>query len=73
MAAMPYVNMQEPPGYRQLCAKLQTERNPAKFRVLVEKVNRLLREYEQSSASEKVNQLLSPELSLEVLVSAANS
>jgi hypothetical protein len=70
---MPYPQMQEPPGYRELCAKLQAERDPAKFRLLVDKMNRLLREYEQPGASDSANHLVSPEISLEVLVSAANS
>lgn len=36
----------------ELCARLQVERNPAKFNLLIETINHLLREYERSDAEE---------------------
>jgi hypothetical protein len=51
MCGMSHIEAQAPPGYLKLCAKLQTEKNPAKFRKLVEKINRLLRYYEKLSGS----------------------
>ena len=69
---MPHIRMQGPPGYQELCAKLQGERNPAKFRLLVEKINCLLREYEGTPTLGSAVQSASHELSLEVLVSASS-
>ena len=66
---MPSPHMQSPPGYNELCAKLQTETNPAKFRVLVEQINRLLREHERLAGSPAIPQFKSLEPGLEVLVS----
>jgi hypothetical protein len=41
-----------PPGYHELCAKLQTEKDVVKFRALVEEINLLLSEYEKSNPCE---------------------
>jgi len=46
---VPHVQEQEPPGWRELCAKLQTEKDPTKFRALVDEINRLLTAYEKES------------------------
>jgi hypothetical protein len=47
--AMAYPEEQEPKGWRELCAKLQTETNPERFQELLDQINRLL------SAHEKAN------------------
>ena len=39
----------EPTGYRQLCEQLRQESEPTKFQILVEKINRVLTEYEKSA------------------------
>jgi len=46
---MTQANDQEPKGWRELCAKLQAEKDPERFRELAEEINRLL------SAHEKAN------------------
>jgi len=38
----------EPPGWRELCAKLQTAKEPDEFQALLDQINRLLTEYEKS-------------------------
>jgi len=68
---MAHVRLEGPPGYKELCAKLQVERNPARFRALVEKINRLLLDHEKSSASEISLQPDFQEVSLDVLVSVS--
>jgi hypothetical protein len=45
-----------PPGYHDLCDKLQTENDPARFRLLVDQLNRLLTAYEKSGAREEHTQ-----------------
>ena len=45
----PNVQEQEPPGWRELCAKLQTEKDPAKFQALVDEISRLQTAYEKES------------------------
>jgi hypothetical protein len=47
---MSYLNDQEPQGWRELCAKLKTERDPEKFRELLQQIDRVL------TAHEKANQ-----------------
>jgi hypothetical protein len=47
---MPYLNDQEPMGWRELCAKLKMERDPEKFRELLQQIDRVL------TAHEKANQ-----------------
>jgi 5-carboxymethyl-2-hydroxymuconate isomerase len=47
--AMTHADDQEPKGWRELCAKLQVERDPERFRELADEINRLL------SAHEKAN------------------
>jgi hypothetical protein len=61
-----------PPGYKELCAKLQVERDPAKFQALVNSINHLLTEYEKSAWKRSV-QPEPQEMSLEVLVSASET
>jgi hypothetical protein len=46
---MPSTQPQAPPGYQVLCDQLQVERDPARFRMLVELVNRLLTAHEKSN------------------------
>lgn len=65
--------IQAPPGYDALRAKLQIEKNPAKFRILVEEIDRLLREHEKLAASHSAHQPNFLEPSLQVLVSSATS
>jgi hypothetical protein len=48
---MPFI--QAPPGYQVLCDLLQIERDPARFRRLVELINRLLTAYEKSNLPKK--------------------
>jgi hypothetical protein len=59
-----------PPGYLELCARLQVERNPVTFNLLIETINRLLREYERCNADEDstVRQPHAP--SVEALIAA---
>jgi hypothetical protein len=40
-----------PPGYQDLCDQLQIERDPAQFRLLVERINCLLTAHEKSDVS----------------------
>jgi len=47
---MRHMPLQEPTGYRDLCQRLQVERDPAKFRQTLEEIDRLLRDHEKSSA-----------------------
>jgi hypothetical protein len=47
-AAVPHPDDTEPPGFRELCAKLQTEKDPAKFEAVVEEIRRLLTAYEKT-------------------------
>ena len=68
---MAHMQLEGPPGYKELCAKLQVERNPARFRALVEMINRLLHDHEKSSASESSVQPDFQAISLDVLVSAS--
>ena len=50
---MPSPKDDDPPvGYWELCAKLRTEKDPVKFRAVVEEINRLLTDYEKSEASQ---------------------
>lgn len=71
IASMLHTQMQAPPGYIELCAKLQTERNPAKFRTLVDKINRLLREHEKLAGPESAMHQPASRLSLDVVVSGS--
>ena len=41
------VNEHEPPGWRDLCAKLQTAKDVEEFQGIVEQINRLLTAYEK--------------------------
>jgi hypothetical protein len=50
-AAVPHPENKEPLGYRELCAKLQSEKDPAKFQAAVEEINRLLDQHEKSESS----------------------
>jgi hypothetical protein len=36
----------EPPGWRKLCEMAQKEKDPEKFKALIERINRLLDRYE---------------------------
>jgi hypothetical protein len=38
----------EPPGWRELCAKLQSAKNPEEFQAIVEQINRLLTAHEKT-------------------------
>jgi hypothetical protein len=40
---------QEPSGWRQLCAKQRTEKDPLKFQSMVDEINRLLLAHEKQS------------------------
>jgi hypothetical protein len=44
---VPRFQQQEPLGWRELCEKLQTETDPAKFQSLVDEIDRLLTAYEK--------------------------
>jgi hypothetical protein len=48
---VPQFQQQEPPGRRELCVQLQTEKDPTKFQALVAEINRLLTAYEKKSLS----------------------
>ena len=37
----------EPPGWRDLCAKLQAAKDPKEFQAIVEQINRLLAAHEK--------------------------
>jgi hypothetical protein len=50
--AMTYLEEQEPKGWRELCAELQTETDPNRFRVLVAQINRLLNAHEKADRQE---------------------
>jgi len=45
---MPHPEPQEPQGWRELCAQLQTENDPDKFRVLLDEINTLLTAHEKT-------------------------
>lgn len=44
---MTRVNEHEPPGWRDLCAKLQAAKDLEEFQGIVEQINRLLTAYEK--------------------------
>jgi hypothetical protein len=46
---MLHASLPEPPGYTELCAQLQGEPNPEKFRILVNEINDLLRAFERNN------------------------
>jgi len=46
---MTYLEEQEPKGWRELCAQLQTEVNPDRFQALIDQINRLLRAHEKAN------------------------
>jgi hypothetical protein len=50
---MSFVELQAPPGYQALCEQLQVENDPARFRILVDLVNRLLTFHEKDIAGEE--------------------
>jgi len=47
-----YTDEQEPKGWRELCAQLQTEKDRDKFRELVDQINRLLSAHEKANRQE---------------------
>jgi hypothetical protein len=47
--AMTDLEKQEPEGWRELCAKLQTESNPDRFQALLDQINCLLRAHEKAN------------------------
>jgi hypothetical protein len=53
MPRMPFVDPEPPPGYQALCDQLQVEHDRARFRILVDLLNRLLSAHEKSSAREE--------------------
>ena len=46
---MTFTEEQEPKGWRELCAELQTESNPDRFQALLDQINRLLRAHEKAN------------------------
>jgi len=50
---MPNMDDHEPPRWRQLCAELQREADPAKFQALLEEIDRVLIEYEKTKQAKK--------------------
>jgi hypothetical protein len=48
-AAVAYLEEREPQGWRQLCAKLRTEKNPERFQALLDQINRLLSAHEKAA------------------------
>jgi hypothetical protein len=68
MSTTPF-RTQAPPGYLELCARLQVERNPVKFNLLIETINHLLREHERSNADEARDPIALP---VETLVAVAS-
>jgi hypothetical protein len=38
----------EPPGWRELCAKLRTAKEADEFQAILDQINRLLTDYEKS-------------------------
>ena len=40
---------QEPKGWRELCAQLQAERDPDRFRELADQINRLLTAHDKAN------------------------
>jgi hypothetical protein len=51
--AMTHLEEQEPKGWRELCAKLQTEVNPERFRRLLAEIDGLLRAHEKANREER--------------------
>ncbi len=51
---MPGSEDQEPPSWRELCEKLQTEKDPVKFQAVVEEINRLLVAWEKGRPEEGI-------------------
>jgi hypothetical protein len=68
MSTTPFT--QAPPGYLELCARLQVERNPANFNLLVQTINHLLREYERSNGDRLACESIAP--SVETIIGAAS-
>ena len=46
---MTFTEEQEPKGWRELCAQLQTESNPVRFQELLDRINCLLRAHEKAN------------------------
>jgi len=46
---VPCPQEQEPSGWRELCDKLRTEKDPLKFQRIVDEINRVLLAYEKQS------------------------
>jgi hypothetical protein len=44
---------QEPKGWRELCAELQTESNPVRFQELLDQINSLLRAHEKANRQKR--------------------
>lgn len=40
----------EPPGWRELCAKLRTAKDPDEFQAVIDQINRLLTAHEKAQA-----------------------
>jgi hypothetical protein len=68
---MSFTQLQAPPGYEDLCARLQIERDSIKFRMLVEEINRLLTAYEKSSDGEEGSPTRASAVAVQLLVCAA--
>jgi len=49
---MSYLDDQEPPGWRELCAQLRTETDRDKFKALLAKIENLLRTHEKANRQE---------------------
>jgi hypothetical protein len=53
MPRMPFIDPEMPSGYQALCDQLQAEHDPARFRILVDNLNRLLSVHEKSLSREE--------------------
>jgi hypothetical protein len=49
---MTQANDREPRGWRELCAQLQAEKDPERFRELADEINRLLSAHEKTNRQE---------------------
>jgi hypothetical protein len=53
---MSRVEDDEPPGWRELCAKLQTASSPSEFQLVLDEINRLLAAHEKSHSDPSATQ-----------------
>jgi hypothetical protein len=50
---MAHPDEEAPEGWRELCALLQTERNPDKFREILNQINQLLSAHKKATRQER--------------------